>query len=308
MRTSRVRSVAKFAYLCGEMKKSVIEYLAACCRGASQVMLQRSVLTGVLFLVGILAGGWPALVLASVSLMLATIVCGHKRQGYADGLWGFNALLVGCAASVFPCPDAALLAIIVYLTIPLKQILDRLFARIGVSSLTLPFILASWAFIGAARWLGACDKPDGSLSADSLWPGMPDVVAGLLKGLSQVFLVDSWVAGVLILVGLLVASRRVAAWALAGSAIGMACAAICGCAGSEIVSGLWGYSPALTAIAVGVTFGRESVAWRQVFVTIGAVILTFVIQLAAAPVLASAGLPVLTLPFCLATWITVALK
>lgn len=290
------------------MKKSVIEYLVACCHGASQVMLQRSILTGVFFLCGILAGGRTIFVLALVSLMFATIVCRYERQGYADGLWGFNALLVGCAATVFPCPKTMLMVIIVNLTIPMKQFLDKLFVRFGASSLTLPFILATWIFIGVARWWGAWNLCVDSFSADGLLISMPDVAAGVLKGLSQVFLVNSWTAGLLILVGLLLASWRAAVWALAGSVIGMACAAACGCARADIINGLWGFSPALTAIAVGVTFRPENATWRRIFVMIGAMLLTFVIQLAATPVLASVGLPVLTLPFCLATWITVATR
>lgn len=290
------------------MKKFAVEYLAACCRGASQVMLQRSELTGVLFLCGILAGGRVMAVLAVVSLMFATLSCGYKRPGYADGLWGFNALLVGCAASVFPCPNTLLLAFIVYLTIPLKQILDKAFVRVGISSLTLPFILATWIFIGVANLWGASDLQESVILADDLFTPVPDIVAGILKGLSQVFLVNSCTGGLLIFAGLLVADRYAALWALAGSAIGMACAAICGCAWVDIANGLWGFSPALTAIAVGVTFRSDGAAWRRIMVTIAAVLLTFAIQLAATPVLALIGLPVLTLPFCLATWITVALK
>lgn len=290
------------------MKKSMIEYLVACSRGAAQVMLQRSVLTGVLFLFGILAGGWVVLVLALVSLMYATLVSGTKRGGYIDGLWGFNALLVGCAASVFPCPDAVLLAIIVYLTIPMKQILDKCFVRIGASSLTLPFIFATWILIGIAQWRGTNNLHEYAVPIDGILVSVPDVVAGLLKGLSQVFLVNSWVGGLLILAGLMVANRRVAVWAFIGSVAGMVCAVIFGCAWGDIANGLWGFSPALTAIAVGVTFAPERTSWRWTLVTICAILLTFVIQLATLPMLASIGLPVLTLPFCLATWITVSLK
>lgn len=286
------------------MNRVAIEYLAACCRGASQVMLQRSIWTGVLFLLGILAGGWDIMVLALVSLMFATISCIHRHQGYADGLWGFNAILVGCAASVFPCPNTLLLALVVYLTIPLKQILDKLLARHGISSLTLPFILSTWMFICMAHWWDRNVLVEPSVTIDTYLGEIPDVISGLLKGLSQVFLVNSWAGGLLILAGLLAANRNVFVWAIAGSAIGMSCATLCGCAWDDIANGLWGFSPALTAIAVGVTFRPETASWRWIFVTIGAVVLTFLIQLAATPVLATIGLPVLTLPFCIATYIT----
>lgn len=270
------------------MKKFTLEYLVACGHGASQVMLQRSVLTGVLFLLGILAGGWPIFVLALVSLLFATIACGRKRPGYVDGLWGFNALLVGCAAAVFQCPHPLLLILAVYLTIPIKQLLDK-----GFSSLTLPFILATWLFIVASRFWDGGEPLESYATVDSFMPALPAVASGLLKGLSQVFLVNSWVGGVLILAGLLVANWRAGAWALVGSGMGMACAAICGCPWADIAAGLWGFSPALTAIAIGVT--------SRPLIAVAAIVLTFVIQLAAVLALALIGLPALTLPFCLAT-------
>lgn len=284
---------------------SVVEYFKACCRGASQVMLQRSVLCGLFFLSAILTEGWVMLMMAVVSLMLATMFC-IPKPGYTDGLCGFNALLVGCAAYVFPCPDMMLLASIVILTGPMKLVLDKKFVRFGTSSLTLSFIIFTWISIGLSRQRDAINSSITGLAID--FGSIPDVLAGLLKGLSQVFLVNSWVGGLLILAGLFVASKRSAVWALVGSGIGMICAVVCGCDRVEIADGLWSFSPVLTAIAVGVTFRPDSASWRWIFVTIGAVILTFAIQYALTPLFALIGLPILTLPFCLATWITIALK
>lgn len=280
------------------MKKCVVDYLVACCHGVSQVMLQRAVFTGVLFLLGILAGGWPTFVLGLVSLMFVTLLSPHNREGYVDGLWGFNALLVGCAASVFPCPNGLFLALMAFSTVAMKRILDRWF-----SSLTLPFILSTWIFICASRWCGSAEMVESSVSVDVFIGQAPDVVAGLFKGLSEVFLADSWVGGFLILAGLLMANWRAAAWALAGSAIGMACAMIGGCPWGDIVNGLWGFSPALTAVAIGVTFRPQGATWSWTFVTTAAIILTFGIQLTLSPLLALIDLPALTLPFCCATWI-----
>lgn len=269
-------------------------YVAACCRGAAQVMLQSQALAGVFFLAGILAGGWHVFVFGVMALMTISLVC-CQRGGFADGLWGFNALLVGCAASVFPCPSVLMPIVAAILTIPLKYCLDKLFARFGISSLTLPFILSTWAYMVVAHLWGDVEPDAYVVTADSLIGDVPDIVMGLLKGLSQVFLVDSWVGGALILVGLTESGWRVAAWAVAGSAAGMACATLCGCEWLDIVNGLWGYSPALTAIAVGVTFSRG------IGVTLLAILLTFAIQFAVTPLLAPIGMPVLTLPFCVAT-------
>lgn len=295
----------------------ILNYGKACCNGVSQVMLQESVLIGVCFIAGLLVGclglggegHMDVFVDALVALGLATLISGNSRNGdKAKGLFGFNAVLVGCAASTLLC---VWLPTWIYLfgvavTLPLKLMLDKAVVRIGASSLTLPFIIATWIVLYLADLKGVASYAPESIAEEPV-VSVLTVLSGWMKGLSQVFLINSWITGVLFFIGLWIASRQAALWALCGSAIGMACAAVCGCRWVEIADGLWGFSPVLTAIAIGVTFRPTDATWRWVAVVVTAVVFTFILQWTLTPILAMASLPVLTLPFCLATWVIVSL-
>ena len=283
--------------------------------GSAQVMLQPKAATGALFLAAILVGslgyggsGHMAVFWGALMCLMAATAISHGRKDYEDGLLGFNAILVGCAAMTFLSNTTAvrLLTIGAALsTLPLKHILDKVFRFTGISSLTFPFILASWLVMVIAALFGLPPYAQESIVL------VPEISAttlleALLKGLSQVFLIDSWIGGLLIAVGLLVASSRAALLAFAGSAIGIAMAFAIGAPWSEICIGLWGFSPALTAIAIGDTFRSH---FRHTAVaTIVATVITTLIQYALVPLSALTGMLTLTLPFCIATWLTVSIS
>lgn len=277
-------------------------------RGIGQVMFQRKVLSGFLMACAITAGGFSiggngrlivTLGAIAAALISSAIAVAATLPDRRDGVWGFNAVLVGCAVFTFSNAGAGawiMLCTGVLLTFPLKWSLDRL---LGVTSLTLPFVISTWIItaIGHSSGLMTPLIPEAIPSTpEDLSP--INIVIGVLKGISEVFLIDSWIAGVLILTGLWAGSCRYALLALAGSAAGMIMAIACGLPAGEIHAGLWGFSPALTAIAVGAVLPGIP---HRILWTVAAVTATFAIQYFTAPWLAAAGLPVLTMPFCVAT-------
>lgn len=298
------------------MKLSASMYLQAGLRGAGQVIFQRSSIAGGLFLAAILAGslgvggeGHVAVFVGALAALILATVWGFitRYEGSADGLAGFNAVLTGCAAYTFLSVSlpAWMLIIAAVITVPMKRLLDRAAKFTKTSSLTLPFILAMWLLIYVAgAWGVEPYVPESIVETPELTA--VTIAEGWLKGLSEIFLIDSWVAGLLILVGLWVANPQSAIFAAMGSAAGMAFALAAECPAGEIAMGLWGFSPALTAVAVGVTFRPKFIAdamWG--IVTLFASIFAGLFQLALMLLLTPAGLPVLTLPFCLATWLVI---
>ena len=240
----------------------------AASRSIAQVMLQNRLTTGVLFFIGIAAAclsiggeGRLSVLAGAVASLLSALIAGRRMKGWNDGLAGFNAVLVGCAAFTFlNCGAAVWVTLLAasLLTLPLKLLCDRMFRTVGISSLTLPFILATWGLlIISETWNPATLYIPENISEAPVVT-LPSLLAAWMKGLSQVFLTDSWVTGCIFAVGLFAASRRAALWALAGSAIGMAIATAFNIPWLQISEGLWGFSPALTAIAVGDTFRTDT--------------------------------------------------
>lgn len=291
-------------------------------KGPAQVMFQANAATGFLFLIGIFLGafqaGTPQVALGGlVGLAISTLtgyLLGLPTHEGEAGLWGFNGVLVGCALMTFlgntPLGWLALIFTSA-MTTWVRVGLDRVGASHKVSSFTFPFVLCCWIVLAAARLLAGLDEvalshpmlpstqltdpiatPPSSLAGWILWP---------LKGVAQIMLIDSWATGLLFIIGLALSSPRVALFAFLGSAIGTYGALLYGAPATAVESGLYGFSPALTAIALGCTFYKPSPG-ATIWALLGAMATLFT-QAATNIFLEPLGLPALTAPFCLTTWL-----
>lgn len=288
-------------------------------RGAGQVMFQCSGWTGLLFLIGIFWGSYqchlPQVAWGAVAGLVASTLAGYAmRQKNSDGdegLWGFNGILVGCAFPTFLPNNAAMwLALIFFaaLTTWTRQGFNNVMAPWKVNSLTFPFVFLTWVFLLCSRMFDAIHPvglSDPGVVAEQasfhLDMGFGHLVQYWLKGVAQVFLVNSWVTGIFFLVGLWMCNKWAAFYAALGSAISLALAIFFKADASDIANGLFGFSPVLTAIAIGMTFYQ--VNWRSFLWMVAAVVATFFLQAGMDVLMEPWGLPTLTGPFCIATWI-----
>lgn len=295
-----------------------IDYLIILLRGVGQVMFQQSAWSGLLFLVGIFWGtwltdvsyvAWGAVVGLFVSTLTGFVLRLPATEG-EQGLWGFNGVLVGCALPALLGNTTAMWLVLVLcaaMTTWLRDGMNRVLAPYRINSLTFPFVASVWIVLLAARafyHLPPAHLPDPVLPvADAVRRIYPwyDYLGAWVKGFSQVFLVDSTVTGLLFLLGLLWNSRWAALWAGVGSAVGMGVALLMGATTADVVSGLYGYSPLLTAIALATVFHRptiRSACWAFV-----GIVATVFVQAAVSVALAPVGVVSLTAPFCVVTWL-----
>lgn len=292
--------------------------LTAYFNGIGQVMFQQSPWTGLLFLAGIFWGsyecGFPAVAWGAVVGTLASTLAGYmvmpKSGDGADGLWGFNGVLVGCAFPTFLADTPLMWAALIFCAMATTWVrtgLNNVMAPWKVNSYTFPFVLMTWLFLFASRLMDGLGPTELSTPALTehftfdMPTGFVDLVIYWLKGISQVFLVNSWITGIIFLVALAVCSRWAALWAAVGSAVALAVAILFKADASDIVGGLFGFSPVLTGIAVGCTFYRPG--WRSALWALAAIVATVFIQAAMDAIFTPWGLPTLTGPFCLATWL-----
>lgn len=101
--------------------------------------------------------------------------------------------------------------------------------------------------------------------------------------------------------GLAVASRWAAIFAIGGSLLAVLTASLLGANTTGTDSGLYAFSAVLTAIALGSSFNKPS--WRVLGYTFIGVIFTVFVQGAMNTLLAPVGIPTLTMPFVLASWL-----
>jgi urea transporter len=307
-----------------------VEYLRQLLRGAAQVMFQGHVLCGILFLAAIFWGSYAAGNIyvafgAVVGLLVANLAGALVRLPKSDGeagLWGFNGILVGCALPTFLGNTLAMWMVLLFAaacTTWIRVALNRIAAPLRVNSFTFPFVLTTWIVLLAARTMLSLDpiylvshlaadhEPQALIAclvndSDGAWYHLVlHFVTYWLKGISQVFLIDDAFAGVLFLLGLLCSNRRAALWAAIGSLVGLLVAFWWHAPLHSLTGGLYGYSAVLTAIALGATFYKPSLSvtlW-----TLCGIFFTVILQAAMDTLLLPWGIPSLTAPFCIATWL-----
>lgn len=288
-------------------------------RGIGQVMFQDSQWTGLLFIIGIFWGaylegmeivGWGALVGVIVSTLTGYLLELPDENG-AQGLWGFNGVLVGCAFPTFMGNTVWMwiaLVLCAAMTTWVRTALNNVFSAWKVSSFTFPFVLCTWFFLLAARYMHGMPPTYEAAPAyaletvGNLDTSFPQLVIYWLKGIAQVFLINSWVTGICFLVGLALCSWRAALWAAIASALSLATAIFWNAPAADIAEGLYGFSAVLTGIALGATFCRSN-DWRTWIWAFLGIEATVFIQAGMNAAFAPIGLATLTGPFCIGTWL-----
>ncbi|WP_433393565.1 urea transporter [Micromonospora sp. KLBMP9576] len=296
----------------------LVEFVDACLRGPAQVMFQNNPLTGLIILVAIAWGavesGQPRIfggaVLGLVVGTATAIVLQVDRTSLRQGMFGFSPLLTGIAVPTF-LDQRPLMWLYLVLgaiaTTVLTLALNAVFKTWGLTAFTFPFVLTTWVLLLAAYQF---DKFTVLTNAKPMLPGeaaLPggsfdwDLVPIFLRGVSQVYLVNSWVSGLLMVIALLINSRWSALFALVGSVGATLLALWFGAAGDSLDKGLYGFNAVLTAIAVGAVMHRPGVL--VTVYTVFGIALTLFVQMGLATVLTPLAIPVLTGPFNIATWL-----
>lgn len=289
-------------------------------RGVGQVMFQDNPASGALFLAavawGSVAGGVPAVLAASLlGVVVATLTAMWLRVDAAAlhaGLFGYNGVLVGAALATFIAPSPWLwgyvalgAAVSVVATLATANALKPY----GVAALTAPFVLVTWILLLATHALGGfagTSLPDAALatpveSVAATRLSLGDFAQGVVRSISQVFLKGSAVAALLLLAGLAVNSIAAAAAALGGAILAVLVAHALGAESDLVTAGLLGFSPVLTAIALATVFHAPG-ARVVTYAALGTAF-TVIAQLACNVALGPLGIPALTAPFILVSWI-----
>ena len=307
----------KWEALCSQ--SPVLRFVDIGLRGFGQVMFQDNPLTGLLFPAAIAWGsivaGVPHVLLAGVLGVIASTLTAiwlkADRTALMAGLYGYNGVLVGLALATFLAPGAALwiyvalgAAVSTVATLGTASALKSF----GAPALTAPFVAVTWIMLlatyGFAGLSGAALPAAGVVApfepATPVSIGLGAYLAGTLLSISQVFLKASVVSALLFLAGLAVSSVPAALFALGGAMLAVAVAHAFGAESDLVTQGLLGFSPVLTAIALGVTFRKPSLR-TTLYAALG-VVFTVVAQAALNVALRPFALPALTAPFVLVSW------
>jgi urea transporter len=262
-------------------------------RGIGQVFFQENALTGLCFTLGIALSSPPMAVaaVAGSAIGAATArILNFDRSDISAGTYGFNSALVGIAALVFFQPGLTSLSLLI-----LGCIAASVLARAGRKYLPFPtytvsFILITWVlyFVGLALNAPQVEPVAG--------PAPDGLLAAIVRGVGQVkFQANVW-TGLFFLGGIALSDWRHALWVLLASALSVLGAVFHNAPAEGIALGLYGYNAPLAAIALFL--------WRPSLI---APLLGVLLTIPLTEYVPMLGLPALTVPFVLGTWIVLAL-
>jgi urea transporter len=298
----------------------VLRFVDVNLRGVGQVMFQDNPLSGLLFLAAVAWGAVAAdaievLVGGALALLSGTLMAMWLRadaRSLAAGLYGYNAVLVGLALPTFLAPSPLLWCYVVLggaVSVVCMLGTVNVTRAWSVSALTFPFVLTSWLLLLATYGFAGLEgtalpfanqvEPIDASAASLLDPA--GFAAGVLHSVSQVFLKGDGVSALLFLAGLAASSLSAAAFGLGGAVLAVLSAHALGAESELISAGLMGFSPVLTAIALGTVFYAP--APRVAAYAVLGTVFTVIVQAALNVLLAPFGIPTLTAPFVLATWL-----
>lgn len=275
----------------------VLQGFRALLNGFSQIFLQAHPGCGLLVLLAIAIGAPQLLGAALLGGLSSTLTA--QRRGYAKadialGLYGYNGILLGMLISL-QFAWSALLPLLIILAAGLSSLvlapwMRRMRERRWLPAFTFPFVALSWLLLWLAPSLQLELHNDPATAAYSLdwFTGL----LALLRGLGQVIFLDKPLAGLCLWLGLLLADRRAAYWALLGSAAGLSLALQQGWDQHSALAGLYGYNATLAAIAL-------SQVHRQPWAPLLGIGLALLLQQG----FTALGLAPLTMPFILACWL-----
>jgi len=304
-------------------------------RGIGQVMFQNNPITGLLFLVGIFINSYKCGLTALLGLVVATLAAsllGAEETLIRNGLFGFNGVLTGIALSVFLQWDWHV-AIYIILGAIVSTIVMMGLAKLLISwemaPLTAPFVLTGWLLLFAiyqfgqlhpTKLIGPMPVRTGTALETALQEAadgggavgltVANLANSLFRGVGEVFLQDNLWTGVVFAIAILVNSRVCFGFALLGSALGGLTALVLGGDGVTIYHGLYGFNAVLSGIALGgrpdgLACPRRFVGlnwWSTIYALIGAMFSAIVFA-AIAVALSPIGMPTLTAPFVVTTWV-----
>ncbi len=303
----------------------VLEFIDNVLRGSGQVIFMDNPLTGLLnfvaMFVGAMNGGTSyevaiGSVVGTVASTAMAYIMNANKGNLRAGIYGFNGMLVGACLPTFLEPTALMWIFLVvgsmFSTIVIMAVANFL-TPYKMPAFTFPFVLTCWLIMAFSYKVGGMNTALGEGTAN-LAPamledfraqtgtfGFGDWITSGLVSMSQVwFVADMW-AGIIFIVALAVESLWCAGLSTLGAFLAPLVAYACGADIGSITFGLWGFTAALTAPAVGCVFLQPTA--RNVSLAVFSIIITAVVQGAVAAFLTPMGLPTFTFPFNLTGWL-----
>ncbi|WP_444922110.1 urea transporter [Microbulbifer sp. CnH-101-G] len=261
-------------------------------QGISQVILQRNVLSGALFLFGVAVNSINMALGATLGVITATACANalyYPAEHIKDGLFGYNGALTGVVIFSLYAPSPLTILLIIGGSALTVLIMRLMMIHFFLPAFTTPYILVVWVIWGMAPILDLEPAAAFISGKFTTW--------GIFEGVGQVIFQDNAITGICFLVGILVSNKSHALWALIGVVLATLLAELLSLPQTLILTGIFGYNACLSAIALA----NKSKYW---FAPLAGVVITVPTVMA----FMGAGIIALSAPFVISSWAILLLK
>ena len=282
-----------------DVSRSPVPLWRQCLRGLSNCAFQTNEITGLVFVLAVGLYSWHMAIYYVVAVIIATGVARLARAVphlYTDqmgvfldiGLLGFNAALMGLALGNFFHRGTALYLAVVVLAV-VVEVVNLVMARwLPIPFLAAPFIVTFWLFWPVSSHVGVHAIPLGDFPDEPV-----HFIQATFFSMGSTLFSPKIIAGVLFLVGVLIANWRHAVVAALSAAVAVALAQHVHVVGGAINTGFIGFNAVLAGIAT-YALVAEDLRLAVLGALLGTWIFSFVNRSAPVPALASG--------FVLAVW------
>jgi urea transporter len=145
--------------------RAPLNIASAIAEGLSEVFLQASLVTGMLFMAGLLASNWRHALLGLLGSIIGTLVGIYHSDPSSNisiGIYGYNGTLA--AIGLYLWRKSLLIPILGALV---STPITEFFPSTGLATLTAPFVIACWIVIA----IGSLEVCFEDKTIDKLWPG-----------------------------------------------------------------------------------------------------------------------------------------
>ena len=266
-------------------------------RGVGQVMFQGNALSGALMFAGIACNSLLMCLFALAGSAIGTCTAFALRYDggrIRDGLYGFNAALVGIAVPCF-MPIHAGSVLLMVVACVLSTLVVRMFERQRfVPALTAPFVLITWAMLLLSHIFPQLQLP--ATTATDTAESFSLIRAASLSFGQIMLQCNNRLTGLLFLLAICVNSRKMGMESLVACALCLAVVCVPGVSTTSVNNGMYGYNAILAVLAVANILDIGSCTYVKALV---ALILTLLMQYAGLRM----GIVTLTAPFVLSVWL-----
>ncbi|MDM8160927.1 urea transporter [Labilibaculum sp. K2S] len=256
-----------------ELKQNILFLGEATLNSYAQVFFSRNKAFAVLLLVVSFFDPWAGTA-GLISILTANLVAG--KMGFStyyikDGSYGFNSLLVGLGIGLYFQPGLEIAVLVILssiLTLFICLFLQGVLAKYALPFLSVPFLLGIWMIMLASSDLTSLGISErGIYQANELFSlggqklvnvyhfiqnwEIHESVSIFLKSLGAIFFQSNWLAGLLILIGLLFYSRIAFTFAILGFYVAYFFYILIDVNISELGYTFIGFNFILTSIALG---------------------------------------------------------